>query len=303
LGYDTPLSTDHCWGPRLFLFLDQQGYERAGAALAGTLKALGPSTFRGWPTDAGPPGLEGIQLHALRPFFSSQLGFDPFGEIQPADWLTVPEQVLLELTAGEVYHDGLGDLTAARVRLSYYPRDVWLYLMAAQWRRISQQEAFVGRSGDVGDELGSAMVAAAIVHDLMRLCFLIARRYPPYSKWFGTAFARLAHGPALGPLFMRVLRAEGWQERQARLAEAYTAMVVLHNGLGVTPAMATEVSHFHDRPYLVIHAGEIAVALGVAIADPAVRRMPACGGINQLSDNTDLLDNAENWGKLRTLYE
>jgi Domain of unknown function (DUF4037) len=303
LGYDTPLSPDHCWGPRLFLFLDQPTYERLGTQIAGTLAARLPQTFRGWPTDAGPPGQEGIRLHALRPYFHDHLGFDPLGETRPADWLTVPEQALLELTAGEVYHDGLGDLTAARARLAYYPHDVWLYLMAAQWRRIGQQEAFVGRTGDLGDELGSRLIAATIVHDLMRLCFLIERRYAPYSKWFGTAFARLTCGSMLGPLFSGILQADGWQARQARLAEAYAAVVTLHNALGVTPAMTTAVSRFHDRPFLVIHADQIADALSNAIADPDVRRMPACGGINQLSDNTDLLDNAENWGKLRALYE
>ncbi len=119
--------------------------------------------------------------------------------LRPADWLTVPEQTLLELTAGAVYHNGPGELAALRDRLAYYPRDIWLYLMAAQWRRIAQQEAFVGRAGDAGDDLGSRLLAAAIVHDLMRLCFFIERRYAPYGKWFGTAFARLACGVALGP--------------------------------------------------------------------------------------------------------
>lgn len=51
--------------------------------------------------------------------------------------------------------------------------------MAMQWRRVAQRKFFVGRAGDVGDEVGSALGAAAIARDLMRLCFLVERRYPP----------------------------------------------------------------------------------------------------------------------------
>jgi len=42
-------------------------------------------------------------------------------------------------------------------------------VLACQWRRISQEEPFVGRCDEVVDELGSAVVAARLVRDLMRL--------------------------------------------------------------------------------------------------------------------------------------
>jgi hypothetical protein len=40
-------------------------------------------------------------------------------------------------------------------KFSYYPDDVWLYLLACQWKKIFDEEVFVGRAGYVGDELGS----------------------------------------------------------------------------------------------------------------------------------------------------
>ena len=85
---------------------------------------------------------------------------DPFGALTAVDWLLMPQQKLLEVTAGRVFHDGLGELEPVRAKLAYYPPDVWRYLLAAQWQRISQQEAFVGRAGEVGDDAGSALVAA-----------------------------------------------------------------------------------------------------------------------------------------------
>lgn len=317
LGYDTPLSTDHDWGPRLVLFLAEPTYDAHAPRMREALSGALPRTFHGYSTHFGPPDREGVRLrdetagpvdhrvevHTVGGFFAPRLGFDPFGEVRPADWVGVPAQTLLELTAGAVYHDGLGELNPLRARLSYYPRDVWLYLMAAQWRRIAQQEAFVGRAGDVGDELGSALIAASLVRDLMRVCFFVERRYAPYSKWFGTAFARLACGPALGPLLERTLRASQWREREGWLARAYAAVVALHNGLGLTPPVETAVSPYHARPYQVIHAETVADALTDAITDPTVRAFPDCGAVDQLSDSTDLLGYPEVRGRLRALYE
>jgi Domain of unknown function (DUF4037) len=54
------------------------------------------------------------------------------------DWLTIPSQKLLEMTAGALFHDGVGTLTQLRARLGWYPHDVWLYLLACGWQRLPQ---------------------------------------------------------------------------------------------------------------------------------------------------------------------
>ena len=197
LGFDTPVSTDHHWGPRLLLFLPEDGFDAQRAAVDAALRAGLPPRVRGFPTSFGPPDQFGVRLprpvahgpvehmveiFTVRGLLGWYLGLDPSREIGVADWLTFSEHKLLALTSGAVFHDGLGDLGAARRRLGYYPRDVWLYLLAAQWARIAEEEAFVGRCGDVGDELGSRLVAARLVRDLMRLGFLMERTYAPYAK-------------------------------------------------------------------------------------------------------------------------
>ncbi|MDQ6602372.1 MAG: DUF4037 domain-containing protein, partial [Chloroflexota bacterium] len=177
LGYDTPRSTDHGWGPRYWLFLrdDDETYR---AAIDETLRAQLPQTFRGYPTRFS-RGADGVLLPdspaqhyvliaSLPRFFVRHLGFDPTGEITAVDWLACPQQTLLEMTRGAVFHDGFGALTTARPRLAWYPDEVWRALLAAQWQRLSQEEAFVGRCGEVGDELGSAVVAARLVREIMR---------------------------------------------------------------------------------------------------------------------------------------
>jgi Domain of unknown function (DUF4037) len=44
---------------------------------------------------------------------------------------------------------------------------------------------------EIGDELGSRLVAARLAQDAVRLYFLQERRYASYGKWLGSAFARL----------------------------------------------------------------------------------------------------------------
>lgn len=69
------------------------------------------------------------------------------------------------------------------------------------------------RAGIAGDEVGSAVIGARLIRDIMLLGFLLERRYAPYAKWLGTAFSRLACAPVLTPLLRRAQAAPNWQER------------------------------------------------------------------------------------------
>jgi len=90
----------------------------------------------------------------LRAFAERMLGRSDPSALSTSDRLGFTEQRLLAFTAGAVFHDGPGALTAARSSLSWYPLDIWLYRLACQWRRIAEEQAFVGRAGQVGDDLG-----------------------------------------------------------------------------------------------------------------------------------------------------
>jgi hypothetical protein len=322
LGYDTARSTDHEWGPRMLLFVSDEDHAQHAEAIEALLGQRLPPTFRGFSTHFGPSSPDGVQhpaphtagpirhkipVYPLRGLLTHWLGVDPLGALTAVDWLLMPQQKLLEVTAGRVFHDGLGELEPVRARLAYYPPDVWRYLLAAQWTRISQQEAFVGRAGEVGDDVGSAVIAAALVRDLMGLCFLLERRYAPYSKWFGTAFAELRCAPRLMPHFRKLLRAASWQERDAALAPAYELVAGLHNELEITEPVDPQVRYYHGgRPFQVIHGERFAETLLATIEDPEVRaivqRAGPIGSADQVSDNVDVVSTPERVAKLRTLY-
>ena len=319
LGFDTPMSRDHHWGPRVLLFLSTQDYPGFHEQIERVLSNNLPSEFLGYSTNFSKPEPNGvrhpeqlatgpvnhmIQIYTPSGFLRTRLGFDVSQTISVFDWLTFPQQRLLELTSGEVFHDGIGELKNIRKRFSYYPRDIWLYLLAAQWIRISQEEAFVGRTGDVDDELGSQIVGTRIVRELMKLSFLLERQYAPYSKWLGSAFSKLKIAKSLKPLLVEVLSAPNWKLREQWLSKAYSIVVKKQNSLRITKALSVDTTNYFGRPYLVIHADEIAIAIMQAIRDPEVRKIRTrVGAIDQFTDSTDVIQDLELGKKLQAVYQ
>jgi len=318
LGYDTPISSDHHWGPRVQLFLGADDLERHAAAIDELLRHGLPLEVDGYATGFGPPDELGVRLRldaathpvdhmcavtTVNAFAVERLGFDPTEGLTLRDWLLTPAQRLLELTAGRVFRDDLGELGRLREGLREYPEPVWRYALAAQWERISEVEAFVGRTGVVGNDTGSRVVAARVVRDLIRLAFLLERRYAPYEKWLGSAFSRLECARHLGPVLSRVLSAYDWTQREGHLVDAYRIVARLHNNLGITEPLETEPSSFHDRPYKVIHGDRFAAAIRATIDHPAVLALPPkLGTIDQVSDRGEILGSPQRCRALAALW-
>ena len=192
LGLDDELSQDHHWGPRLLLFVREPALEQSEMIRRALADEL-PYEVAGIATNFGPPTADGarmplaikrgpvdhrVEVHAVGEFMSGEIGFDPLQPISVEDWLLTPTQQLLQVTAGEVFSDACGELTAARETLRWYPRDIWLLTMAGEWRRVSQLEHLMGRAGSRGDDLGSRLICARLVEALMRIGFLQERNYP-----------------------------------------------------------------------------------------------------------------------------
>ncbi|MEU7905516.1 DUF4037 domain-containing protein [Actinoplanes sp. NPDC049118] len=302
LGFDTERSVDHDWGPRLELFLTAGDAARHGGELSALLAERLPKQVRGWPTNFEPAGApvrvmtattgpvaHRVHITDVAAWSAELLGFDARPGVSDLDWLATPAQRLAEVTGGEVFHDGIGELTALRERLRWYPGDVWRHLLAAQWTRIAQEEAFVGRTAEAGDELGSRLIAARLARDVMRLCLLLGRRYPPYGKWLGTAFAGLPGAGAIGAALRDAVDARDPVRRQAALCDAYEAAGRWQNRLGLARPVDPARRPYHDRPYPVIDAGRFATALLERVGDAGLATLPPFGGADQYVDSTDVL--------------
>ncbi len=274
-GWDDEQSTDHHWGPRLQLFIAEADAPIADELALGFKEYL-PHQFLGHPVSFSPPDEFGtrlpvntetgpvehmIECTTVASYFNKKLGVTSLKNLTVEQWLDWPSQTLRELTAGEVYHEGHGELAAARLVLAWYPKPVWYELMAREWKGLIEEQPLVGRAGFVGDDRGSRVLAARQVRRLMTLALLMGRRYPPYGKWFGRAFSELPIAQILGPHLDQALVTNTWQERQKSLAMAYQVIAQHHNELELTQLLSTEIEPFHDRPYLVLKEGRFADVL------------------------------------------
>jgi hypothetical protein len=302
LGFDTERSTDHGWGPRVIVFVDDDTNvsEERRRDLAAAIDERLPETFDGFSTrfaaQTGAQVQHQVSFTTVGAWFTAVLGFDPRDEVTATDWLATPSQLLRSSVAGAVFEDDAGLLTEARDRLRWYPHDVWLYLLGCQWRRIDQEEPFVGRTGEVGDELGSSVVAARLVRDFMRLCFLIERQYAPYAKWMGTAFSRLRCASALMPLFQSALGASDWKQREAALVPAIEEVARAFNDLAVAEPQDPTVRYFFNRPFLVLDSARFVEA---CMAKTPLAQLGYVGGIDQFVDSTDVLSRPPTAQRLR----
>jgi hypothetical protein len=289
LGYDTPTSTDHDWGPRCHVFVEAADVD----AVRRRIEAALPEEFLGWPVrfalDEEVPVQHHVEVQTIGRWLRGELAIDPRDGLSTRTWLLLPQQQLLHVTAGEVFHDDTGELAAVRARLAWYPDEVWRYLLGCAWRRIGQEEAFVGRTSEVGDEIGSRIVVARLARDLVRLCFLLERRYAPYSKWLGTAFARLDAAAELQPPLERMLSADTYEHRELGLVAAYETIGRRFNALGVVPLVEPTVRPFYSRPFLVLMADRFADACFATLEDPWLCSLPPVGSVDQYLDSTDAL--------------
>lgn len=288
LGLDDAMSTDHDWGLRLTILLPVELCQAARQALDADL----PESFRGFPVRFAYSGSSSAVHHVdvMSPagFACARLGFDPSDAPTTLDWLSVTGQAALEVTAGPLFEDGLAEMTHIRRALSWYPDDIWRYVVACDWARIDQELPLMSRAGDRGDELGSRVIAARLVDIAMHLAFMLRRAWAPYSKWRGTLFHRLDGVEFLSAHLVAALEAPNWEIRQREVGRALDELIGMQSSeLGAPVLRATE--SFWDRPYVQIESS-IIPGLMSQLSDPGVTALPmGVGSIEQRTDNVDIL--------------
>jgi len=102
LGYDSERSTDHEWGPRLLIFLDDEDHRTRADSLGKILSARLPPVFKGYSTNFAEPDENRVRwmipaqsgrvrhhvyFHTMRDFLGSYLALDPHHVPTYADWL------------------------------------------------------------------------------------------------------------------------------------------------------------------------------------------------------------------------
>jgi hypothetical protein len=178
LGLDDAISRDHDWGCRLTLLVD--GSDRhAVPRIRELLERELPESYQGYPVRFPVTWDRSlshkVEVETVAGFAASRLGVDPTEELTVLDWLILTGQSVLEVTGGPVFCDQTTELAPVRAVLRWYPPDVERYVLAAGWQRLSQEMPMVGRTAELGDELGSRLLSARLAGDLMWLAFALSR--------------------------------------------------------------------------------------------------------------------------------
>ena len=98
--------------------------------------------------------------------------------------------------------------------------------------------------------------------------------------------------------------ASTWQSREAGLTAAFSELAKIHHEDSSLPKVEWHIRPFFGRPFRVIH-GDFPAAIGGTIQSPELKGLidrRIIGGIDQISDNTDLLEDVERIKELRSLF-
>jgi len=110
-------------GPRLQLFPSDRDHSELAPVITETLRHAVLTEFRGYPTHFGPTREAGtralqptaggpvdhkVEVTTVAAFLADRLGVSTWRNLDVLDWLLFSQQSLLEVTAGAVFHDGLG---------------------------------------------------------------------------------------------------------------------------------------------------------------------------------------------------
>ena len=222
-GYDDEISRDHDFEPGFILFLPGEDVvdRRTAFALERAYAAL-PKEFMGLKRAMLAP-VGGARHGVLRTadFFREKTG-SADGNLSLMEWLALPEYLLAEAVNGEIFADGLGEVTAIRDRLRHRPADVRLKKLAGQLLLMGQSGQYNYRRCLLHGETGAAQLAVAeFVKSAMAAVFLLNDIYQPYYKWSFRAMRALPRLSITAELLEYLLTTDNEEETAS---EKYAVM-------------------------------------------------------------------------------
>lgn len=260
LGYDDECSQDHDFEPGFCLFLPgEDTVDRRSAFLLERAYAKLPRSFRGFSRPVMLP-VGGARRGVLRTaeFFLKTAGTED-GSLSTEQWLSLPEQALLEATNGELFFDSLGEVTGIRASLRYFPEDVRLKRLAGQLLLMAQSGQYnYARCLRHGEPAAAQLAACEFVNSALAAIFLLNRRYRPYYKWSFRALRGLAELSGLSAPLEAILTGTDGTRQQIDLVSSAVTAALRAQGLTQVPGDDLE---------------RHAYAVNDRIADPAVRNL------------------------------
>ncbi|MBQ3159227.1 MAG: DUF4037 domain-containing protein [Clostridia bacterium] len=193
LGFDDEVSRDHDFEPGFCLLLPGEDViDRRTAFLLERAYAKLPKEFMGFKRSAVAP-VGGARHGVLRTadFFTEKVGA-PDGILTMDQWLKLPQQALLEATAGEIFRDDFGEVTTIRTALTAMPEDVRRKRLAGHLLVMAQAGQYnYLRCLKHGEPAAGQLAVNEFVKSCIEVVFLLNKAYAPYYKWSFRALRRL----------------------------------------------------------------------------------------------------------------
>ena len=222
LRLDDEFSSDHHWGLRIDALFPHKVYAARGAEIREVVAALLPPSFEGHSLREAHVAGAGLAPESQRNYLRRTIGIDHAPQSN-LEWLSIPEEDIIHVVNGEVWHDPMGEFTAIRNVLNgYYPEPVRLRRIAHWCRYFSGMGAYALKRAILrqNDYYANITFTRAIRLGV-QLAFLLEKRYFPYDKWTYTYFTKLPRlAEPLKPLVDEAVKlSTGWERKLELLHE------------------------------------------------------------------------------------
>jgi hypothetical protein len=192
LGLDDQYSTDHHFGLRVNALLPQHILTSKGEEIESMLAVRLPQQWRGRELREGYTRTKGVALASLEHHLQSTIGLD-HPPATYAEWMSIPEEDIIHITAGEVWHDPSTRFSAIRsALLAYYPEPVRLRRLAHWCRYFSGMGVYALKRALLRNNmLYASTTFSRSLRWGVQMAFMLDKTYYPYDKWLTNMFERL----------------------------------------------------------------------------------------------------------------
>lgn len=247
VGMADEYSGDHHWGIRINALMPDYLLRGRQEQILATIQADLPKTYRGQPLREGLSGGHGLSLTSLEAYLQRTVGLNRPPESY-AEWLQIPEEDIMHVINGEIWHDESGCFSALRKALrDYYPEPVRLRKIAHWCRYFSGMGTYALKRAILRDnEYYATITFSRALRWGVQLAFMLDRQYYPYDKWTLTYFRRL---PRLAePLVPLVEEAISLSTRWERKLELLNEMADVLDETMVADGIIKAHPKFQDSP-------------------------------------------------------
>lgn len=314
LGYDDNISQDHEWGPRCHVWLEDNDYKKYTKEIDTMLNEKLPLNILGYstryvvnnelqvlvPAKKIEDSIHHVAITTVSKYLKIQYEIDS-KNITSIDWLCIPEQKLLELTRGKIFHDPIGNITRERKKFEYFPDEIWRFKLLYAWQSIDNLDV-VAVCIKRGEILSAKLELNRIIERIIKLVFLLNRRYCPGTmKWISKEFASLPKlAKEIGMKLEECMNESNIDKCISIIEEIYLVLLDEHNNLKITGRVRFEKSDY-SRGLTSFSLKNVINALYQSLS-PELQKLEVYGACDQWITNDDILIWSEQYIKLKDLY-